>query len=250
MICPKTAIHLVSRLQPAGSDPVLYFPPTASLLSADIENISAIDASNMRNHSILTIGNLLLGDLSHTVDVRNISGSHSLGHLDAPRNGVPVGDGIRGRDGRDLDNRNPGVWRTRSTHCRDGYATARLTFGASVMFAVAKIADPGFESGRVMLADRLTVVDDLGGAADGSPLTRWVQERDIDVRIGLQLVRLPRLGVGVEDEVDVVFLLRVVRCVAQTMDIHEARAKLLAGRSNERGEHLTFPAKAMHRLTK
>ena len=103
------------------------------------------------------------------------------------------------------------------------------------MFAVAKIADPGFEHGRVMLAHRFTVVDDLGGAADGSPLTRRVQERDVDVRIGLQLVRLPRLGVGVEDEVDVVFLLIAVRCVAQRMG---SRSKTLACRSNEREESI------------
>ena len=63
----------------------------------------------IRNGSTLTIGNLLLGNLSHAVDVGNISGSHTLDHLDAPRDGVPGGDGVRGRDGRDFDDRNPGV---------------------------------------------------------------------------------------------------------------------------------------------
>jgi hypothetical protein len=54
-------------------------------------------------------------------------------------------------------------------------------FWSAIVFSVTEIPDPGFEGGRVVLADVVAVGDDVGGAGEGSPFSRGVKEGDVDV---------------------------------------------------------------------
>lgn len=58
-----------------------------------------------------------------------------------------------------------------------------------------------------MLLDERTIRLDACGSADRSPLAGVVEERDVDVRISVEIVRLARLAVGVEEKVDAASLL-------------------------------------------
>lgn len=75
------------------------------------------------------------------------------------------------------------------------------------MLAVAEIAEPGLESGRVVLSNLLAVGLERGLAGDGCPLARRVEECKVDVVVRLEIIGLARLRVRVEDEVDTVTLL-------------------------------------------
>lgn len=63
------------------------------------------------------------------------------------------------------------------------------------MLAVAQISEPCLQGGAVVLLDHLPVRLDVRIASDGGPLARRVDERDVDVRVRGELVRLVRLGV-------------------------------------------------------
>ena len=70
------------------------------------------------------------------------------------------------------------------------------------MFAVAKIAEPGFEAGGVVFADHVTVGDDGGFARDRGPFASGVEEGDVDFGVGFEVVGFAGFGVGVEEEVN------------------------------------------------
>jgi len=55
--------------------------------------------------------------------------------------------------------------------------------------------------------DEATVGHDLGLAGDGGPFAGVVEEAEVDVGVGLEVVGLAGLRVGVEDEVDAITLL-------------------------------------------
>ena len=76
------------------------------------------------------------------------------------------------------------------------------------MHAVAQVAQPRLQGGRVVLLDQRSVRLDACCSAHGGPFAGHVQEGNVYVRVGLQLVRLARLGVGVEEEVDAARFLR------------------------------------------
>jgi hypothetical protein len=78
------------------------------------------------------------------------------------------------------------------------------------MRAVTEIADPGLERGRVVLPHNLAICLDGSVAGDGSPLARVVDEAEVDGLVLLEVVCLARLGVGVEEEIEAVALLRLV----------------------------------------
>jgi len=78
---------------------------------------------------------------------------------------------------------------------------------ATVVLSVTKVAQPGLEGLRVVLAHLLAVGLDRGLAGDGRPLARVVEEAQVDFRVCLEVVGLAGLGVGVEDDVDAVALL-------------------------------------------
>jgi hypothetical protein len=73
---------------------------------------------------------------------------------------------------------------------------------ATIMCAVTKIAEPGFQGRGVVSLDSGTVGDDAGFARDRSPLAGTVEERDVDSVVGGDVVSLARFGIGVKYEVD------------------------------------------------
>lgn len=70
------------------------------------------------------------------------------------------------------------------------------------MCPVAEIAEPGFERGRVVLLHHSAVGHDGRDSGDGRPFARGVEECDVDVWVGDDVVGLAGFGVGVEDEID------------------------------------------------
>lgn len=60
-----------------------------------------------------------------------------------------------------------------------------------------------------MFANKVTIGDNGGVAADGSPLASAVKEGDVNGGVGFEVVGFAAFGVGVEEEVDaVVFLVK------------------------------------------
>lgn len=70
------------------------------------------------------------------------------------------------------------------------------------MLAVLQVAKPRFQGRRVVFADRLTVSDDVGFARDRGPLAGGIEEGDVDLRFGLEIISFAGFGVGVEKEVN------------------------------------------------
>ena len=89
----------------------------------------------------------------------------------------------------------------RRSHLDPDDADARVVHPA-VMDAVAQVSQPSLEVLAVMLLDERPVGDHIGCAAHRCPVTRVVEEADVDVRIAGNVNRLARLGVCVEQEVD------------------------------------------------
>jgi len=73
---------------------------------------------------------------------------------------------------------------------------------ATIMCAVTKIAEPGFQGRGVVFLDSGAVGDDACSAGDGSPLAGSVEECNVGSIVGGYIVSLARFGVGVEYEVD------------------------------------------------
>lgn len=103
-----------------------------------------------------------------------------------------------------------------SGHHLDADDSHARVLRAAVVNTVAQVAEPGLEMGVVVLADQVAVRDDAGGAADRGPVARGaVEERDVDVLVRLEVVRLARLSVGVEEEVDATGFLLLKGVVSQ-----------------------------------
>ena len=75
------------------------------------------------------------------------------------------------------------------------------------MDSVIQISEPGFQGGRVVFADHGAIGDDVGFAADGSPLPRRIKEGDVDFGVGFQVIGLARFGIGMEYQIYAVALL-------------------------------------------
>lgn len=86
-------------------------------------------------------------------------------------------------------------------------ADARVVL-RTIVGSVAEVTQPGLESWAVVLFDEVAVGDDVGAAGDGSPLARGVGERDVDAGVLVDVVRLARLGVGVEEKINATSFLR------------------------------------------
>jgi hypothetical protein len=144
----------------------------------------------LRNHPLRRPPriNFLFTDLPKFVDSWSITSDHALGHLNPSTHDVLSCDSICRRLGSDTNDTNARV------------------FWASIMLSITKISQPNFEGWRVVLLDHKTVSDDLRSAGYRGPFARAVEERNIDVRIGLNIISLARLSVCVEDEVNAVFL--------------------------------------------
>jgi hypothetical protein len=151
-----------------------------------------LDAPVLSLHAVVARAPLLdlgLVDLTELVDSRHVAGKRALGNIGHPAKEVLGGDAVRDRHRLDPDDADPGV------------------VGAAVVLSVAEVTQPGLERRAVVLLDQATICDNLSDAADRRPLARAVEERDVDVRVLGQLVRLVRLGVGVEEQVNATVLL-------------------------------------------
>jgi hypothetical protein len=75
------------------------------------------------------------------------------------------------------------------------------------MLSIAQVTNPGLQAGGVVLVDDGAVGEDRGRAGEGGPFAGGVQEGDVDVPVGGEVVGLAGFGVGVEEEVDAAVLL-------------------------------------------
>jgi hypothetical protein len=144
-------------------------------------------ASNLLTLPLL---NLRLVDVPQLVHAGRLACGNALRQLHEAANRGPLRDGVLNSLGLDPDDANAGV------------------LGATIVLAVTEVANPCLQSGRVVLADNLTVCLDACVARDGCPLARGVDEANVDGRLVLDVVGLARLGVGVEEEVKAVSLLQ------------------------------------------
>lgn len=70
------------------------------------------------------------------------------------------------------------------------------------MFAVLQVAEPGPQGWRVVLADHLTVSDDVSFAGDRGPFAGGIEKSDVDLGLGFEVIRFARFGICVEKEVN------------------------------------------------
>jgi hypothetical protein len=77
------------------------------------------------------------------------------------------------------------------------------------MDAIAEVAEPSLEGWAVVLSNEATICADAGVSSDRSPLSGGVDERNVDMRVSIEVVGLARLSVGVEEKVNASSLLRV-----------------------------------------
>jgi hypothetical protein len=78
--------------------------------------------------------------------------------------------------------------------------------------AVTEITKPGLQCGSIVLGDQAAVGVNGGSSSDGSPLSRGVDEGDVDMGVGGEVVSLARLGVSVEEQVNASGLLLRGQC--------------------------------------
>ena len=123
------------------------------------------------------------------VDLWSLASDDALGHLESGAECILPADGVLGTLALDFNHRDSRIVRT------------------AVVLPIAEVAEPRLETGRVELVHLFPVGDDGRIARDGRPFAVRVQEAQVDFRVGLDIVRLARLGVGVEDEVRSVVLL-------------------------------------------
>lgn len=135
---------------------------------------------------------LLLTDLSELVDLCGVASDRGCDHLDAPGKRIRARQSVYRRLGLELDN-----------------ADSRVVLG-TVVNAIAEVANPVLELGRVVLGYDGSVGDNGGVAGDRGPFTGGVAEGHIAVGVGVDVIGLAGLGVGVKDEVDAAVLLQMV----------------------------------------
>lgn len=75
------------------------------------------------------------------------------------------------------------------------------------MRAVAQVAEPCLQRGRVVLFDVGAAGADGGAAGDGGPFARGGDEGEVDVGVGGEIVSFSGLGIGVKEEVYAVLFL-------------------------------------------
>lgn len=131
-------------------------------------------------------------DLAQLVDRSCVASHSTLGNLERVSKECLVCDGVCGSIDLDADDANPGV-----------------VLG-TIMLTIAEVTHPSLQAWAVVLLDSATVGIDGGRARDGRPLAGAIQEADVDLRILLQLIRLVRFGVGKEEQLGAILLLRSV----------------------------------------
>ena len=134
--------------------------------------------------------NLVCLNVPKLLDLGGLASDNALGELHSAANGSAPADGVLCGLAGNLDE-----------------ANARV-LGTAIVLAVTEVAEPRLESGRVVLLDARAVGLDGGSAGDTGPLAGVVEESQVDLGVLLEVVGLAGLGVGVEDEVNAVVLLR------------------------------------------
>lgn len=124
------------------------------------------------------------------VDLGSLAGDNTLGELDSAADRSAPADGVLCGLAGDLDEADTWV------------------LGTTVVLAITEVAEPGLERCGVVLLDARAVGLDGSATRDAGPLAAVVQESKVDVGVLLEVVGLAGFGVGVEDEVDSVVLLR------------------------------------------
>ena len=139
----------------------------------------------------LTLLDFLFREVSQLVDLRTLTRHHALGQFDESTHLRLVADGILRRGSLDPNDANARIVR------------------AAIVRAIAKVTDPRFQAGGVVLLDDGAISFNVCPAADRCPLARLSLEGNVDVFVMSQVIGLAGFGVGVEEVVDAgVFLLR------------------------------------------
>jgi hypothetical protein len=167
---------------------IMIFCHLCGAAAAPCEFVSMLSWKSV--FAILTLLNLLCLDVPKLVHLSSLAGDNALGELNCTTNGRAPGNSVLCGLAGDLDEADARVLR------------------ATVVLAVAEVTEPGLERGRVVLLDARAVGLDGSGAGDAGPLAGVVEESKVDLGVLLEIVGLAGLGVGVEDEVDAVVLLR------------------------------------------
>lgn len=127
--------------------------------------------------------------MAQLVDLWGLTRHDTLCDLDGAADSGPAGDSVLRRLRSDLDHDDSWVvWTT-------------------VVLAIAEVPNPRLEGRAVVLVHLLAVGLDRSNTGDGSPLAGGVEEAQVDIWVGLEVVGLAGLGVGVEDVVNAMALL-------------------------------------------
>ncbi|KAI6759749.1 hypothetical protein HG530_010429 [Fusarium avenaceum] len=86
-------------------------------------------------------------------------------------------------------------------------ANARVLLGA-IVDTVAEVTEPSLEGWGVVLSNKAAICANAGIASNRSPLSRGIDEGNVDMRVSIEVVGLAGLGVGVEEKVNASGLLR------------------------------------------
>lgn len=76
------------------------------------------------------------------------------------------------------------------------------------MDTVAEVTEPSLEGWGVVLSNKAAICANAGIASNRSPLSRGIDEGNVDMRVSIEVVGLAGLGVGVEEKVNASGLLR------------------------------------------
>ena len=128
----------------------------------------------------LTLLQFLLTNLPKLVDLRRRTGNRPLENIRTSPQRSPCSNRVRCREGLDFDDSNPWV------------------FWSSIMLAILQVAKPRFQGRRVVFSHHFSVSDDVSFARNRSPFASGVQEGDVDLGFGLEVIGFAGLGVGVE----------------------------------------------------
>ena len=133
--------------------------------------------------------NLLFANLPQLIDLRSTPRHGPLYNLESPSQHCARLDCVRRRLRIHLDHADPRI------------------LGPAVVLAIFQIAEPCLQGRGVVLADGVSVRDDVSFARNGGPFTGRVKEGNVDLGIGFQVVGFAGLGVGVEEKVEAATLL-------------------------------------------
>lgn len=75
------------------------------------------------------------------------------------------------------------------------------------MFAITEVTNPRLERGRIVFLDDGAVGDEARATRDRGPFAAGVEEGEVDVWVGFEVVGLAGFGIGMEKEVDAVAFL-------------------------------------------